>query len=56
MVQDSSRAADLKRAGAELVVADFDRPDTLDAALAGVRRSLLLSAVDPRREAGLSAN
>src|SRR5215471_18571592 len=48
MVQDPSRAAPLHRAGAELVVADFDRPDTLDAALAGVQRSLLLSAVDPR--------
>src|SRR5262247_2863430 len=48
MVQDSSRAADLARAGAELAVADFDRPDTLDAALAGIERSLLLSAVDHR--------
>jgi len=48
MVQDSARAADLERAGAELVVADFDRPATLDAALAGVERSLLLSAVDQR--------
>jgi len=40
MVQDASRATDLQRAGAELVVADFDRPDTLGAALAGVERSL----------------
>jgi uncharacterized protein YbjT (DUF2867 family) len=48
MVQDASRATDLQRAGAELVVADFDRPDTLDAALAGAERSLLLSAVDWR--------
>jgi uncharacterized protein YbjT (DUF2867 family) len=46
MVQDPSKATDLERAGAELVVADFDRPDTVDAALAGVERSLLLSAVD----------
>jgi uncharacterized protein YbjT (DUF2867 family) len=48
MVQDPSKATDLERAGAELVVADFDRPDTVDAALAGVERSLLLSAVDQR--------
>ena len=48
MVQDRSRAAALERAGAELVVADFDRPDTLDTALAGVERGLLLSAVDQR--------
>src|SRR5215813_2377228 len=36
MVQDRSRAE------------DFDRPDTLGAALAGVERALLLSAVDQR--------
>src|SRR5262249_21110014 len=42
------RAADLQRAGAQLVVADFDRPDTLERALAGVERALLLSAVDER--------
>jgi uncharacterized protein YbjT (DUF2867 family) len=48
LVQDSSRATDLQRAGAELVVADFDQPGTLDAALAGVERCLLLSAVDKR--------
>ena len=48
MVQDRSRAEDLERAGAELVVGDFDRPDTLGAALVGVERALLLSAVDQR--------
>jgi NAD(P)H dehydrogenase (quinone) len=48
MVQDPARAGDLQRAGAELAVADFDRPNTLDAALAGAERSLLLSAVDQR--------
>jgi uncharacterized protein YbjT (DUF2867 family) len=45
MVQDASRAADLQRLGAELVEGDFDRPDSLDVALAGVRRCLLLSPV-----------
>jgi uncharacterized protein YbjT (DUF2867 family) len=48
IVQEASRATDLERAGAELVVADFDRPDTLDRALAGMERSLLLSTLDPR--------
>ncbi len=46
MVQNPTKAADLQKAGAQLVVADFDKPDTLDGALAGVERSLLLSAVD----------
>src|SRR5262245_42589064 len=39
MVQDLAKAADLQRAGAQLVVGDFDRPDTLDRALAGVERT-----------------
>jgi uncharacterized protein YbjT (DUF2867 family) len=48
MVQNPAKAADLEQAGARLVVGDFDKPETLDAALAGVERSLLLSAVDQR--------
>jgi uncharacterized protein YbjT (DUF2867 family) len=48
MVQDPTRAVDLRQAGADLVVADFDKPDTLADALSGVERSLLLSAVDER--------
>ena len=39
-VQDSTRAADLHQAGAELARANFDEPATLDAALAGVERCL----------------
>jgi uncharacterized protein YbjT (DUF2867 family) len=50
MVQNPTKAADLRQAGAELVVADFDKPETLDRALAGVERCLLLSAVDERLE------
>ena len=48
MVQDPTRAADLAEAGAQLVVGDFDRPETLDAALAGIERALLLSPVDQK--------
>jgi uncharacterized protein YbjT (DUF2867 family) len=48
MVQSSAKAADLEQAGAELVVSDFDKPETLTAALAGVERGLLLTAVDQR--------
>ena len=36
MLQNPTRAADLQQAGAQLVVADFDKPDTLAGALAGV--------------------
>jgi len=50
MVQNPTRAANLQRTGAQLVVADFDESDTLDGALAGVERGLLLSAVDPGLE------
>jgi uncharacterized protein YbjT (DUF2867 family) len=48
MVQDPTAAADLQRAGAQLVRGDFDAADTLDAALACVDRALLLSPVDRR--------
>jgi uncharacterized protein YbjT (DUF2867 family) len=49
MVQDPTRAADLRRDGAELVVvADFDQPYTRVNALSCVERSLLLSSVDER--------
>ena len=48
MVQSAARASELQQAGAQLAVADFDRPETLDAALAGVERALLLSAVDQK--------
>jgi uncharacterized protein YbjT (DUF2867 family) len=47
MVQNASKATDLQRER-NLVVADFDKPETLDSALAGLDRCLLLSAVDER--------
>src|SRR5262249_12857688 len=46
MVQAPGRAGDLRQAGAQLIAADFDRAETLDTALAGVERALLLSPVD----------
>jgi uncharacterized protein YbjT (DUF2867 family) len=48
MVQDPTRAGYLQQAGAQLVRGDFDAGDTLDAALTGVDRALLLSPVDQR--------
>jgi uncharacterized protein YbjT (DUF2867 family) len=48
MVQSTGKAADLVQAGAQVVAADFDKPETLRAALEGIERCLLLSAVDQR--------
>jgi uncharacterized protein YbjT (DUF2867 family) len=48
MVQSTAKAADLAQAGAQLVAADFDKPETLRGALEGVERCLLLSAVHQR--------
>src|SRR5262245_43374046 len=48
MVQSEAKASGFVEAGAESVVADFDKPATLTSALAGVERALLLSAVDER--------
>jgi uncharacterized protein YbjT (DUF2867 family) len=48
MVQNPARASDLQQTGAQLVVGDFDQPETLRRAIAGVERCLLLSAVGER--------
>ena len=55
MTRDPARAAFARDAGFEVVAGDFDRPETLDAALAGVEKALLLSAPDPRQVAQQSA-
>lgn len=47
MVRDPARAMELTGPGVEVVQGDFARPDTLAAALEGVDRALLLSAVHP---------
>lgn len=48
LVRERSRGAELEAAGAELVVADMDRPETLRGALDGVERVFLLSPMDGR--------
>jgi len=46
-VRDLEKADDLRRLGVQLRLADYDRPDTLRAAFAGVEKLLLVSAVVP---------
>jgi uncharacterized protein YbjT (DUF2867 family) len=48
LVRERSRGGDLEVAGAELAVADMDRPETLPEALQGVQRVFLLSPMDDR--------
>ncbi|MDQ3135279.1 MAG: SDR family oxidoreductase [Acidobacteriota bacterium] len=49
LVRNSQKAAGLSAlAGVEIVEGDLDKPDSLDAALRGVERALLLSAAEPR--------
>lgn len=48
LVRNAEKAGFIREAGFEVVEGDFDRPETLDAALVGVERALLLTAPDPR--------
>lgn len=48
LVRNPEKAAFIREAGFETVEGDFDRPETLGAALEGVERALLLTAPDPR--------
>jgi uncharacterized protein YbjT (DUF2867 family) len=48
LVRDRDKGADLHAAGAELAVADLDRPETLAPALEGVERVFLVSPMDDR--------
>src|SRR5436309_14597311 len=50
LVRKRSRGVELEAAGAELVVADMDRPETLPGALVGVDRVFLVSPMDDRIE------
>ena len=48
-VRDPGKAADLAKLGVHVRLADYDRPDTLASALAGVNKVLLISASEPAR-------
>jgi uncharacterized protein YbjT (DUF2867 family) len=48
LVRDPARAAFVREAGFETVAGDFDRPETLRAALEGVEHALLLTPPSPQ--------
>jgi uncharacterized protein YbjT (DUF2867 family) len=48
LARDAGRAEFVREAGFEVVEGDFEKPETLDAALAGVERALLLTPPSPR--------
>ena len=50
LVRDRSRAEKIALPGVEIVEGDFDRPDTLAAALSGIERAFLLSPSSERAE------
>ena len=47
LVRDPARADFIREAGFEAVAGDFERPETLGAALEGVERALLLTPPTP---------
>src|SRR5215216_1883836 len=48
LVRDPARASFVREAGFETVAGDFERPETLGAALEGVERALLLTPPSPQ--------
>ena len=48
-VRDPARAADFAERGVDVRRADYDEPDTLDAAIEGADRVLLISSNNPQR-------
>jgi uncharacterized protein YbjT (DUF2867 family) len=48
LVRDPAKASFIREAGFETVEGDFDRPETLDAALEGIERALLLTPPSPQ--------
>ena len=55
-VRNSEAAADLAALGVQARIADYDRPDTLDAALAGIGRVLLISSSELGRRVAQHRN
>lgn len=51
IVRDPTRAADLAAHGVQVRQGDYDRPDTLDLALAGIERLLLVSSSEVGKRA-----
>ncbi len=49
LTRDESKAQGLKDAGAEVVVGDLEKPDTLDAAFRGVDKVFLTTAPNPNQ-------
>lgn len=49
LVRDAAKAPSVRRPGVEVAVGDLGNPDSLRAALQGVERVYLCSAVDPRQ-------
>lgn len=55
LVRDAARASFIRDAGFDTIEGDFDKPETLDAALEGVERALLLTPPSPHTVAHQSA-
>jgi uncharacterized protein YbjT (DUF2867 family) len=47
LVHNESKAQALRDQGVEVIIGDFDKPDTLDAAFSGVDKVFLLTSVNP---------
>ena len=51
LVRDESKAQGLRNQGVEVVIGDFDKPETLDAAFSGVDKVFLATPVGPNQVA-----
>ncbi len=49
LVRHPEKAVDIADSGVEIVAGDFGKPETLDAALKGIKKVFLVSAPDPRQ-------